>query len=103
MASPPRGRIQRHLRWNADVQTAGRDPHAGQPILSRGPAPVDARRVAILVHGRGATAEDILSLTQELHTKDVAYLAPQAAARTWYPYSFLSPLSQNEPGISSGL
>jgi predicted esterase len=85
------------------VQTTGGDPHAGQPILSRGPAPADARRVAILVHGRGATAEDILTLTQELRTRDVAYLAPQAAGRTWYPHSFLSPLEQNEPGISSGL
>ena len=58
---------------------------------------------AILVHGRGATAEDILTLTQELRARDVAYLAPQAAGRTWYPQSFLAPIRQNEPGISSGL
>ena len=81
----------------------GDDPHAGCPILSRGPSPADARAVAILVHGRGASAEDILSLTHELRPKDVAYLAPEAASRTWYPYSFLAPLEQNEPGISSGL
>ena len=55
------------------------------------------------MHGRGASAEDILSLTYDLRTKDVAYLAPQAAGRTWYPSSFLSPIPQNEPGISSGL
>jgi predicted esterase len=79
------------------------DPHAGQPVLQRGPALADARLVAILVHGRGASAEDILSLTYELPVKDVAYLAPQASGRTWYPYSFLSPIEQNEPGISSGL
>ncbi len=79
------------------------DPHAGQPVLQRGPALADARLVAILVHGRGASAEDILSLTYELQVKDVAYLAPQAAGRTWYPYSFLSPIEQNEPGITSGL
>jgi predicted esterase len=79
------------------------DPHAGQPILSRGPSLADARLVAILVHGRGASAEDILSLTGELRARDVAYLAPQAAGRSWYPYSFLAPIAQNEPGISSGL
>ena len=79
------------------------DPHAGQPVLHQGPAPTDARLVAILIHGRGASAEDILTLTQELRPKDVAYLAPQAAGHTWYPYSFLSPIEQNEPGITSGL
>jgi predicted esterase len=79
------------------------DPHAGQPILRRGPSLADARLVAILIHGRGASAEDILSLAGELRARDVAYLAPQAAGRTWYPYSFLTPIAQNEPGITSGL
>ena len=82
---------------------APQDPHAGQPVLYRGPAPADARLVAIMIHGRGASADDILTLTQELRPKDVAYLAPQAAFHTWYPYSFLAPIDQNEPGITSGL
>ena len=55
------------------------------------------------MHGRGASAEDILGLAPELGTDDVAYLAPQAAGHTWYPYSFLSPIPQNEPGITSAL
>lgn len=80
-----------------------RDPHAGQPVLRRGPTPRDARLALILVHGRGASAQDILSLAEELDLADVACLAPQAAASTWYPYSFLAPQPQNEPGISSGL
>jgi predicted esterase len=79
------------------------DPHAGQPILASGPPLAQARLVAILVHGRGASAEDILSLTHELRVKDVAYLAPQAADASWYPNTFLAPLARNEPGISSGL
>jgi predicted esterase len=57
----------------------------------------------IMVHGRGATADDILSLSHELRVPGVAYLAPQAAGYTWYPYGFLSPIAQNEPGISSAL
>ena len=59
--------------------------------------------MAIFIHGRGASAEDILGLAPELGTDDVAYLAPQAAGHTWYPYSFLSPIPQNEPGITSAL
>jgi phospholipase/carboxylesterase len=79
------------------------DPHSGQPVLHYG-APIEsARRAAIFIHGRGASAEDILGIAPELRTDDVAYLAPQAAGNTWYPYSFLSPISQNEPGLTSAL
>src|SRR6185436_5555182 len=79
------------------------DPHAGQRVVSRGPQPADARLTMILVHGRGASAESILALADEFGLDDVAYLAPQASGSTWYPYSFLSPIAQNEPGISSGI
>jgi predicted esterase len=79
------------------------DPHAGQPVLTEGPRPADARLTLILVHGRGAAAENILPLAGELRLDDVAYVAPQAADRTWYPYSFLAPIPQNEPWLSSAL
>jgi phospholipase/carboxylesterase len=82
---------------------SARDPHADQPVLHYGPPIAQARRVAIFIHGRGASAEDILGLAPELGTDDVAYLAPQAAGHTWYPHSFLSPILQNEPGITSAL
>ena len=57
----------------------------------------------ILVHGRGGSAEDLLALASELRLDDVLYVAPQAAGHTWYPYSFLAPIAQNEPGLTSGL
>ena len=57
----------------------------------------------IMVHGRGASADDILGLAPELDAPEVAFLAPQAAGHTWYPNSFLSPIESNEPGISSAL
>jgi predicted esterase len=57
----------------------------------------------ILVHGRGDSAAGILGLTQEFDVDDVAWLAPQAAGHTWYPYSFLSPIQRNEPFMSSAL
>ena len=82
---------------------SARDPHAGQPVLRHGVPVEDARLAVILVHGRGGSAEDMLGLADELRTRDVAYLAPQAAGHTWYPYSFLAPLAQNEPGLSSAL
>lgn len=84
------------------IETPG-DPHAGQPVMRRGPSLAEARLVVILVHGRGGSATDMLGLADEFDAADVAYLAPQAAGQTWYPYSFLTPIDRNEPGISSGL
>ena len=78
-------------------------PHDGQAVLAAGVPLEEARAVVLLVHGRGATAESILSLSHELGREDVAYLAPQAAGHTWYPLSFLAPIERNEPGLSSGL
>jgi len=79
------------------------DPHRGQPILRRGAEPARARLAVICIHGRGASAEDILTVADELELDDVAYLAPQAAGNTWYPYSFLAPLNDNQPGLNSAL
>lgn len=79
------------------------DPHAHQPVLRAGPELADARLVAIVLHGRGASAEDILGVSRELGAADVTYLAPQASGQTWYPYSFLVPIEQNEPFLSSAL
>lgn len=56
-----------------------------------------------MVHGRGASAEDILSLASEFYHPEFAYLAPQAANNTWYPYPFMTPMQQNEPWLSSAL
>jgi phospholipase/carboxylesterase len=78
-------------------------PHQGQPLLVEGSPLESARAAMIMVHGRGATAQDILTLTADLHQPGFAYLAPQAAGNSWYPNSFLAPIPSNEPGLSSGL
>jgi predicted esterase len=68
-----------------------------------GPPPASARLTMILVHGRGASAADILGVADEFGADDVAYLAPDAPGRTWYPYSFLVPLEENEPHLTAAL
>jgi predicted esterase len=78
-------------------------PHAGQPVLSWGASMTEAKAAMIMVHGRGASADDILELAPGLQAPAFAYLAPQAAGHTWYPNRFLAPIESNEPGISSAL
>ena len=78
-------------------------PHHGQPVRIKGESLDRAQAAMIMIHGRGATAEDILSLSNELKQPEFAYLAPQAAGNTWYPNRFLVPLAQNEPWLSSAL
>lgn len=79
------------------------DPHRDQPVLTAGRKLSEAAGALILVHGRGASAEDILALRSELDYPELAYFAPQAAENSWYPYSFLAPLEQNEPWLTSAL
>jgi phospholipase/carboxylesterase len=67
-------------------------------------APLDrARAAVVMLHGRGGSAEDILSLADALEMPDLAYVAPQAPGHTWYPLSFLAPMAQNEPALSRAL
>ena len=72
-------------------------------LLAAGAPLARARAAAVLVHGRGASAQDILSLGAEFDQEDIAYLAPQAENPAWYPYSFLARLAQNEPHLSRAL
>jgi phospholipase/carboxylesterase len=79
------------------------DPHGNQPVLAAGRKLPEAAGAVILVHGRGASAEDVLDLGREFDRPELAYLAPQAAGNSWYPYSFLTPIEQNEPWLRSAL
>jgi phospholipase/carboxylesterase len=78
-------------------------PHKGMPVLEAGEKLGKARAAMILLHGRGATAEDILIDAAELMHPGFAYLAPQAAGNTWYPNPFTAPFESNEPYLSSAL
>lgn len=63
----------------------------------------NSKKALIMIHGRGATSHDILSLAQHLEVDDFSLIAPQAENRTWYPYSFLAPIAENEPSLSKSL
>jgi phospholipase/carboxylesterase len=78
-------------------------PHGGQPVLHVG-EPLDRAQAAmVLVHGRGASARDILMVGEELMSPGWAYIAPQAQGGTWYPNAFTAPLDSNEPWLGSAL
>jgi phospholipase/carboxylesterase len=62
-----------------------------------------AKKALVMLHGRGASAEDILPLRTHLPVEDFYVVAPQATNCTWYPYSFLSSIQQNEPWLSSAV
>ena len=64
---------------------------------------VNPSKALIMLHGRGGSAEDILSLAQDLNVHDYLLAAPQAINNSWYPQSFLAVPSHNEPWLSSSL
>jgi len=72
-------------------------------IMYAGKKLSEAKKALILIHGRGARSEDILSLSSYLNVQEYALLAPQATNHSWYPQSFLAPPKANEPWLSSAL
>jgi len=98
------GREDIWLAANSGELSAGTmEPHLGQQLVLAGEPPGSARAAMIMLHGRGATAQDILTLTADLRRPGFIYLAPQAAGNAWYPNSFLAPIASNEPDLTSGL
>ncbi|TDQ06352.1 alpha/beta hydrolase [Pedobacter metabolipauper] len=72
-------------------------------IVTAGVPVKDAGKALILLHGRGSSAEDIISLGKHLKLDNAAVFAPQATNSSWYPYSFLSPVAENQPALDSAL
>jgi predicted esterase len=78
-------------------------PHQGMPVVEAGEPLAKARAAMILLHGRGATAEDIMTIAAEVLHPGFAYLAPQADGNAWYPFPFTAPFEKNEPYLSAAL
>lgn len=72
-----------------------------EQVLASGQELEEAEKAVLMIHGRGATAQSILQLHRQL--PEAAYLAPQAAKRTWYPNSFMEPKEKNQPHLDSAL
>ena len=75
----------------------------GQRVLRAGAPLSSARAAMILLHGRGATAEDVMTIASEVQAPDWTYIAPQAAGSAWYPNPFTAPIESNEPYLSAAL
>jgi predicted esterase len=78
-------------------------PHQDQPVLEAGEPLERAHAAVIMVHGRGASARDILTIAAEVDAAGFAFLAPEAAGGAWYPNRFMEPIPGNEPWLSSAL
>lgn len=72
-------------------------------IITAGIPATHAQKAVIFLHGRGASAEDILGLAKHLNLEDAALFAPQATNHSWYPYSFMAPVAENQPSLDSAL
>ncbi|HAT45274.1 MAG TPA: phospholipase [Ktedonobacter sp.] len=77
--------------------------HEGQPLVVRGRSLEESHAVAIMMHGRGRTTDDILELANRIGNSAFTYLAPTAKDNTWYPYGFMEAIEKNEPFLSSAL
>lgn len=89
--------------FKANSENPFEGPHQKSKTVTGGAEPKKAAGAIVMVHGRGATAESILPLANEFDAENFHFVAPQASGNTWYPYSFMAPSENNEPGISSGL
>jgi phospholipase/carboxylesterase len=72
-------------------------------IVKAGVALQDAKKAIVMIHGRGAAPQDIISLKRYLNLDDVATLAPAATNNSWYPFSFMAPVQKNQPALDSAL
>lgn len=87
-----------------NIGTGNSHPHQGSPLLRKGIELANAGSALILLHGRSASAQDIIGLSREFSLPgDMIVLAPQAAGSIWYPHRLVDPLESNEPYLTSAL
>ncbi|MCL7965337.1 MAG: dienelactone hydrolase family protein [marine benthic group bacterium] len=87
----------------AGMGTAVIDPHSGEEAVHLGAAPGEADAAVVLVHGRGGSPEGMTDFARALVRPDAVWIAPRAAAGSWYPQSFLAPIEANQPWLDSAL
>ena len=72
-------------------------------IITAGTPLAQAKGALVMLHGRGGTARNIISLASDFNLTDFAIVAPQATNQSWYPYSFMAPVEENQPALNSAL
>jgi phospholipase/carboxylesterase len=72
-------------------------------IITAGTPLAQAKGALVMLHGRGGTARNIISLADDFNLTDFAIAAPQATNQSWYPYSFMAPVEENQPALDSAL
>ncbi|MDB5148066.1 MAG: phospholipase [Mucilaginibacter sp.] len=72
-------------------------------VVTAGVSAEQAKKAIIMLHGRGASASGIISLKDHLELESFAIYAPQATEHSWYPYSFMAPVENNQPALDSAL
>ena len=87
----------------SDAHDASAGPHRASRCSTLGAPLAAAQAAMILVHGRGATAEDHPRAGRGSWTPGVAYLAPQAAGNTGIRNSFLAPIAATSRGCRPAL
>jgi predicted esterase len=78
-------------------------PHEGQPIRRAGLPVESANGAMVLLHGKGASADNLVDLSELLACERISYLAPQATDGIWFPRGVTDPINQNEPHVSGSL
>ncbi|MFP3948827.1 MAG: alpha/beta hydrolase [Longimicrobiales bacterium] len=86
-----------------ELRDVGEQGHTRKRVVTHGVPADEAEAAAILIHGRGGSPEGMLTLAGEKPIEGLAWIAPHADGSTWYPKSFLAPLAENEPWLSSAL
>jgi predicted esterase len=79
------------------------DIHKGQPSITIGSKNDHANLIAILLHGRGSSAQNMVPIAENLSMDGVRFIIPQAGLNRWYPQTAFGPLEANEPDLSSAL
>src|SRR5262249_51398285 len=102
-AALPRGAARQHRSWPEAFAMKARSLIQAHQLLVSGTPLAEAARVALLIHGRHASAEVILPLADRLATPGVCFLAPSAETGSWYPGLFMGPIADNEPFLSRSL
>ncbi|MFA0963501.1 alpha/beta hydrolase [Roseivirga sp. BDSF3-8] len=74
-----------------------------EPVATAGVPLKEAKKVCVMVHGRGDSASRFIRMHESLQVDEMAFVAPQAIAHSWYPQPFTAPLSRNQPQLDMGL